>query len=154
MCSTCGQLAAPCEDVPGVYPEPLPPAPVPGCSCEPDGEAAARVSLDCFCSFYEGTATRGLAGGSCSELGSYDRAATDACGRIWFETGQVNSVRLGYDRMTGALVSAVASNGGPVTAPCNTFQVRAGSVEECDTVDTCDCYDQGRGSCFDEVWFY
>lgn len=154
MCSTCGLFEPSCEDVRGAFPEPPPtPTPVAGCSCEPEDEGAARVSLECFCSLHDCPSSVEVAAASCNELGAYAMAGTDACGQIWVEQNYSNRLRFVFDAASGALVSAVANTGAPVTAPCSSFRVVAGATGECPITDACDCFQGGVGSCASSAWF-
>lgn len=145
MCSTCGDVQARCEDVPGVLPPPPVPTGVNGCECESDGTGGSRVSLDCFCLIYDCNPLADIRD-DCrfdeNEVGDafapLARKGADACGQIWFRTAEHSGRQLAYDA-SGILVGAVAYSPGPVTAPCASVRVSAGVIADCPEAATCDC---------------
>jgi hypothetical protein len=157
MCSTCGRDAPRCEDLPGVFPEPPTPAPVPGCTCEPDDVGGARVSMDCFCSLY-GCPTYAELALACTEEVPADippnAASIDACGQVWLSTGEFMGQRFAFDAETGVLVGASASRDAPLAAPCGTYRVSAGAASDCAEVARCYCYPNGDNAvvCADAAW--
>jgi hypothetical protein len=145
MCSTCGDGHARCEDVPNALPPPPVPAGVNGCVCESDGAGGARVSLDCFCSIHDCQPLNNAHADCTYVEGEFDDEierstieAADACGQLWFWTNEFSGRQFAYDA-SGALVGAIAFSPGPVTAPCGTVRVSAGSIADCPAAETCEC---------------
>ena len=113
------------------------------------------MSLDCFCSIYD-CPSRGSFVGSCpapSGAETYSLPVVhDTCGKIWFSTATYTGQHFSFSA-SGELLGAVAFSQGPVTAPCGTYQVSAGSAP-CDVAESCSCWEDINGqSCETTPWY-
>lgn len=117
--------------------------------------------MDCFCSIYNCPTyshfSRTCSGEPSDSDVSYwfaTAAQADACGQVWFSTGEFAGPRYAYAVDSGVLIGATASYDGPVTAPCGTYTVSAGAALDCPETARCDCgpEDSITESC-DAEWF-
>jgi hypothetical protein len=158
VCSVCDDGYPACGEPSNWLPE------VPtGCACEPDGEDAARVSLDCFCSLYN-CPSYSAAVHDC-KVEPFDRRlstrqAHDGCGQTSFGSDwsyHGNQYQHSYDAVTGRLMAAEFSMDAPVAWPCFTSRITAGSAVACPSAVDCGCNPPAPAEtlnrCDDESWF-
>lgn len=160
ICSICDDGYPACGEPSNWLPE-LPELPA-GCSCEPDGEGGAQVSLDCFCSFYGCPSYSDLVR-DCKRGDGLQttRQAHSGCGQTSFGSDfdyyYGNRYHHSYDAVTGQLITAQFSLDAPVAWPCFTSRITGGSAAACATSVECGCNapapEETLTRCDDQSWF-